>query len=89
MFHAKVLPLLSNECEVWFAAQSCGSQNKVWAQAERAHLEFLRGILGVSTRAANEVVLGGIGRQPLYVHWAALEARFRAKLMYMPASRPP
>eukprot|EP00891_Asterochloris_glomerata_P004146 jgi/Astpho2/4146/Aster-x0605 len=49
LFNAKVLPILSYGCEVWFGTCCKDTTKRRWAEpAEQVYRDFLRGILGVS-----------------------------------------
>ena len=89
LFTAKVLPILSYGCEVWFGTCCTDSTKRRWAEAaEQVHRDFLRGILGVSRRAPNAAVYAEFGTYPLTVHWARVAARFQVRAQCMEDDRP-
>ena len=53
LFNAKVLPMLSYGCEVWFGTCCRDPNKRQWAEAaEQVHRDFLRGILGTCGQAS-------------------------------------
>ena len=89
LFNAKVLPILSYGCEVWFGTFCNDSTKRRWAEAaELVYRDFLRGILGVSRRAPTAAEYAEFGTYPLAVHWARLAARFQNRAQCMEDDRP-
>eukprot|EP00891_Asterochloris_glomerata_P008079 jgi/Astpho2/8079/Aster-03025 len=89
LFNAKVLPILSYGCEVWFGTCCKDTTKRRWAEpAEQVHRDFLRGILGVSRRAPTPAVYAEFGAYPLAVHWARVAARFQVRAQCMENNRP-
>ena len=88
LFNAKVLPILSYGCEVWFGNCCKDETKRRWAgAAEQVHKDFLRGILGVSRRAPTAAVLAE-WTYPLAIHWARVAARFQKRAQCMEDDRP-
>lgn len=80
LFNAKVFPILSYCCEVWFGTCCRDATKRQWAEAaEQVHRALLGGILGVSRRAPTAAVLAEFGTYPLAVHWAGVAARFQTR----------
>ena len=63
LFDILVLPILSYGSEVW------ATDPKTGAAAEVLHRQFLRRLLGVRDKTANDIVLAELGRYPLQIHF--------------------
>jgi hypothetical protein len=79
LFDALVRPIMEFGCEVWgpwgFLTQ------KVAAQVEAIHLNFLKMCLGVKKTVATEVVYAELQRQPLADSWVVRALGYRDRVL--------
>lgn len=81
IYDAQVLPVLLYGSEVWGF--------KRFDVLERAHLFACKRILNVGTKTPNAMVLGDLGRMPIFVHSATRCIKYWLRLLTLEESRLP
>jgi len=83
LFDVMVDTVLSYGVEMWGPQLMC--ENPCTTPAEKLHLAFLRGVLGVRQGTASRVVLAECGRLPLALRWTKRLTKFYNGLVKAPA----
>ena len=81
IFDAKIQPILLYSSEIW-------GLNRL-EHIEKIHMMACKRFLGVPVRTPNKMVLGDLGRYPLYVNSCMNTLRYWLKLLHMDPNRLP